>query len=211
MPPQRDMVSDTSMRKPPPTPNWQRQRQPPRLSRGLGPAACLLSLLLLYGCAPEWVWAEDTTTIACTGNKTPAIFSYSVAAQGIQFPGMNTMLKRDIPTWVQYLWVEENRFLVIYSSRKLHCDNLAAMKRNPSTVGCEGHRAVSGHEMLKYSDGRMRHWDPAGARLFFASNIDFEPVEAPIFTATDCKKKFSYLYTLFHSIRWQLWDLARQF
>ena len=190
--------SGTLMLKPLPTPHWRRQRGAHRLGR----AACLLSLSLLYGCAPAG-W-DDTTTIVCTGGEKPAIFSYSVVAQGVKFPGMPIMHQRDIPTWVQYLWVEKDRFLVIYSGRKLHCDNFDAMRRNPLTTGCQGHRVVQGHTMLKYSDGRMHSWDPPGGRQFLASNLDFEPVEMPDITIEECEQVSGYIYTQFYDMLWYL-------
>ena len=197
-----------------PTLPRQRGRARRRLRAGslgspLNPAALLLSLSLLCGCTPGWGWSSDTVSIHCKDGEKPAIFSYSVAEQGIQFPGMPVMLQRNIPDWVQQLWVEEDRFLVIWAARALHCDNFDASGRLRSGH-CEGHRVVTGHAMMKYDHGRMRYWPVKGSRQLIAQDVNFEPSGQPTNNIAGCVRQLGFRQQAFANLRYFWVEIQRQ-
>ncbi len=181
-----------------------------RLGSILNATACLLSLSFLAGCAPSWGWTKDTVYMRCEDGEKPAIFAYSVSEQGIQFPGMSVMLQRNIPNWVQQLWVAEDQFLVIWTGRALHCDNRDADGRL-SAGYCEGHRVVTGYEMIKYDHGRMRHWHMKGTRQFTAQDINFEPNEQAYTTIAGCEQQSTFTQQAFANLQYYWAEILRQF
>ncbi len=120
------------------------------------------------------------------------------------------MLQSDIPNKVRKLWVADDRFLAIEDAGpQLHCDNFDA---NRQLIGgrCEGHRKVPGYHVFKYSHDRFDHWLLRGNEWRAAQSIDYTPSAQPLSTMTGCAPVFSYLLMTYISIKWHLWDVARQ-
>ena len=139
----------------------------------------------------------------CTKGKSKQglFFDFDPVLKTVDIGGYPTFTSK--ADFVKKLIVKWDGFLLVYSQKTVHCDNLAEIKKNP-TLACKGHKLMDNYYVLRYTgDTGYEEWSYMPQREWKdIKELSHSFNKKPDYHYTNCRYKFfGALYMLWQIIK----------